>query len=84
MTPTDSSAAPPRVDRWTAGVQSALSQLPVGLNGHGLAFFKYAYYNDYATLLTGAAINLAPLVVVFFIFQRYFLKEISTSGLAGR
>jgi len=29
-------------------------------------------------------INVAPLVVVFFIFQRHFMKGVSTSGLAGR
>jgi len=50
----------------------------------GLTFFKGVHYTEYGLLLAGAAINIAPLVVVFFIFQRYFLKGISTSGLAGR
>lgn len=50
----------------------------------GLAFFKGVHYTQYGLLLAGAAINIAPLVVIFFIFQRYFLKGISTSGLAGR
>ncbi len=50
----------------------------------GLAFFKGVHYVEFGLLLAGAAINIAPLVVVFFIFQRYFLKGISTSGLAGR
>jgi ABC-type glycerol-3-phosphate transport system permease component len=50
----------------------------------GLAFFKGVHYTEYGLLLAGAAINIAPLVVVFFIFQRYFLKGISTSGLAGQ
>jgi ABC-type glycerol-3-phosphate transport system permease component len=50
----------------------------------GLAFFKGIHYTEYGLLLAGAAINIAPLVVLFFAFQRYFLKGISTSGLAGR
>jgi ABC-type glycerol-3-phosphate transport system permease component len=50
----------------------------------GLAAFKGLHYTEYGLLLAGAAINIAPLVVVFFIFQRYFLSGISTSGLAGR
>ena len=50
----------------------------------GLAFFKGAHYTEYNLLLAGAAINIAPLVLLFFFFQRYFMKGVSTSGLAGR
>lgn len=50
----------------------------------GLAFFKGLHYTEFGLLLAGSAINIAPLVVIFFIFQRYFLSGISTSGLAGR
>lgn len=50
----------------------------------GLAFFKGTYFTRYGLLLAGAAINVAPLVALFFIFQRYFMKGISTAGLAGR
>jgi ABC-type glycerol-3-phosphate transport system permease component len=50
----------------------------------GLAFFGRQNYIAYNLLLAGAAINLLPLVVIFFIFQRYFIRGISTSGLAGR
>lgn len=50
----------------------------------GLAAFHTLNYTEYNLLLAGAAINLLPLVVIFFIFQRYFIKGISTSGLAGR
>jgi ABC-type glycerol-3-phosphate transport system permease component len=50
----------------------------------GLTFFKGVHYTEFGLLLAGSAINIAPLVVVFFIFQRYFLRGISTSGLAGR
>ena len=50
----------------------------------GLTFFKGVHYTQYSLLLAGAMINILPLVVVFFIFQRYFIKGVSTSGLAGR
>jgi ABC-type glycerol-3-phosphate transport system permease component len=50
----------------------------------GLAYFGNANYTFFNLLLAGATINLLPLVVIFFIFQRYFIKGISTAGLAGR
>lgn len=50
----------------------------------GLAFFKGNHYTEYNLLLAGAAINILPLVIMFFIFQRYFIKGVSTAGLAGR
>lgn len=50
----------------------------------GLAFFKSQYYTQYNLLLAGAIVNIVPLVILFFIFQRYFISGISTSGLAGR
>ena len=50
----------------------------------GLTFFKGVHYTQFGLLLAGAMINVAPLVVVFFIFQRHFMKGVSTSGLAGR
>lgn len=50
----------------------------------GLTFFKGVHYTQFGLLLAGAMINVAPLVVVFFIFQRYFMRGVSTSGLAGR
>lgn len=50
----------------------------------GLAFFKGVHYTQFGLLLAGAMINMVPLVIIFFIFQRYFMRGISTSGLAGR
>jgi multiple sugar transport system permease protein len=50
----------------------------------GLAFFSGTHYTEYSLVLAGAAINILPLVIVFFIFQRYFISGISTAGLSGR
>jgi ABC-type glycerol-3-phosphate transport system permease component len=50
----------------------------------GLAYFGTQNYTFYNLVLAGSAINLLPLVVIFFFSQRYFIKGISTAGLAGR
>lgn len=50
----------------------------------GLAFFKGNHFTEYNLLLAGAAVNIAPLVALFFAFQRYFIKGVGTAGLAGR
>jgi ABC-type glycerol-3-phosphate transport system permease component len=50
----------------------------------GLAFFKGNYVTQYNLVLAGAMISIAPLVIIFFIFQRYFIEGLATSGLAGR
>jgi len=50
----------------------------------GLAFFKGTHYTEFSLLLAGAAINVLPLVIIFFIFQRYFISGISTAGLSAR
>jgi ABC-type glycerol-3-phosphate transport system permease component len=66
---------------WPLIVQSSQQNYTLTV---GLAFFGRQNYIAYNLLLAGAAINLLPLVVVFFMFQRYFIKGISTSGLAGQ
>ncbi len=50
----------------------------------GLTFFAGVHYTEYSLLLAGAAVNIAPLVVLFFFFQRYFVRGFATAGLAGR
>ena len=50
----------------------------------GLAFFKAQNYVYYNLLLAGSMINVAPLVVLFFLLQRYFIQGIATLGLSGR
>jgi ABC-type glycerol-3-phosphate transport system permease component len=50
----------------------------------GLAFFKGVYFTNYSLVLAGTMISIAPLVIIFFIFQRYFMQSLSTVGLAGR
>ncbi len=66
---------------WPLIVQSSQQNYTLTV---GLAFFGRQNYIAYNLLLAGSAINLLPLVVIFLFFQRYFIKGISTAGLAGR
>lgn len=58
---------------------TSLFPLTVGLN-----FFNGQYSSHYNLILAGAMFNTIPMVLIFFIFQRYFIQGAATSGLAGR
>lgn len=46
----------------------------------GLQWFKGEYYTLYSTVLAGSLFNTLPILVLFFLFQRYFIQSIATSG----
>jgi ABC-type glycerol-3-phosphate transport system permease component len=50
----------------------------------GLQFFNGQYNGHPNLILAGALFNTVPMVIIFFIFQRYFIQGAATSGLAGR
>jgi ABC-type glycerol-3-phosphate transport system permease component len=52
----------------------------------GLTFFKgtFSGITLYGYVLAGATVNIVPLVVIFFFFQRYFMQGSVATGLAGR
>jgi len=56
-----------------------LFPLTVGLN-----FFNGQYSSHYNLILAGAMFNTIPMVIIFFVFQRYFIQGAATSGLGGR
>jgi len=49
----------------------------------GLFFFKSANYTLYNLLLAGSMFNLIPIVLLFFIFQRYFMGGALGSAVKG-
>jgi len=49
----------------------------------GLFSFKSAYYTQYNLLLTSAMFNTIPILILFFIFQRYFIEGAVSSGVKG-
>ncbi|TMF44300.1 MAG: carbohydrate ABC transporter permease, partial [Chloroflexi bacterium] len=49
----------------------------------GLFFFKSAHYTEYNLLLAGSMFNTIPILLLFFIFQRYFIEGAVSSGVKG-
>lgn len=49
----------------------------------GLQWFKGEYYTLYSVVLAGSLFNTLPILILFFIFQRYFVRGIATTGLKG-
>ncbi|HEU5288722.1 MAG TPA: ABC transporter permease subunit, partial [Candidatus Limnocylindria bacterium] len=53
-----------------------LFTLPIGLN-----FFKGVYVTRWTLIMAGSMFNTVPVLVVFVLFQRYFIKGIATAGM---
>jgi ABC-type glycerol-3-phosphate transport system permease component len=49
----------------------------------GLFFFKSAHYTEYNLLLAGSMFNTIPILILFFIFQRYFIEGAVGSSVKG-
>jgi ABC-type glycerol-3-phosphate transport system permease component len=49
----------------------------------GLFFFKSAHYTEYNLLLAGSMFNILPILILFFIFQRYFMGGALGSAVKG-
>jgi multiple sugar transport system permease protein len=56
-----------------------LMTLTVGLN-----FFKTQYAVEWNKILVGSMFNAIPVLVIFFIFNKYYMEGASYSGLAGQ
>lgn len=46
----------------------------------GLQWFRGEYYTLYSVILAGSLFNTLPILILFFVFQRYFIRSIATSG----
>ncbi|GEM86317.1 carbohydrate ABC transporter permease [Meiothermus granaticius] len=51
----------------------------------GLSFFRNAYgqVGDWGLMLASAFLSMIPVVILFVVFQRYFVEGVSTSALKG-
>ncbi len=49
----------------------------------GLYFFKAAHYTEYNLLIAGSMFNTIPMLILFFIFQRYFIEGATGSAVKG-
>ncbi len=57
------------VDKWT---------IPLGLNG-----FRDQYGTDWNHLMAASFVASLPVIIIFFIFQSYFIQGIATTGAKG-
>ncbi|HEX2696656.1 MAG TPA: carbohydrate ABC transporter permease [Anaerolineales bacterium] len=46
----------------------------------GLQWFHGEYYTLYSVVLAGSLFNTLPILILFFLFQRYFIQSIATTG----
>lgn len=56
-----------------------LLTLTVGLN-----YFKTQYAVEWSKILVGSMFNAIPILIIFFIFNKYYMEGASYSGLAGQ
>jgi multiple sugar transport system permease protein len=49
----------------------------------GLATFQSAHSVEWTLLMAGNVMSLAPMIVIFFAAQRYFVRSVAATGLAG-
>jgi multiple sugar transport system permease protein len=49
----------------------------------GLATFQGAHSTEWSLLMAGNVMSLAPMLVIFFVAQRYFVRSVAATGLAG-
>ena len=49
----------------------------------GLAYFQGAHVTQWTLLMAGNVMSLIPMLIVFFLAQRYFVRSVATSGLKG-
>ena len=49
----------------------------------GLATFQGAHSTEWTLLMAGNVMSLIPMLVIFFAAQRYFIRSVAATGLAG-
>jgi multiple sugar transport system permease protein len=49
----------------------------------GLATFQGAHSTEWPMLMAANVMSLAPMMVIFFVAQRYFVRSVAATGLAG-
>ena len=49
----------------------------------GLKMFISQYSSDYGLIMAGSVISLIPVIIVFLVFQRYFVEGVASTGLKG-
>lgn len=65
---------------WPLIVLRTQSKLTLPL---GLASLLSPYGNNYAVLIAGSVLAIIPILILFFIFQKYFIEGMTAGGVKG-
>jgi multiple sugar transport system permease protein len=65
---------------WPLIVTTSTSEMTLPL---GLATFQGAHSTQWTLLMAGNVMSLVPMLLVFFLAQRYFIRSVASTGLAG-
>jgi multiple sugar transport system permease protein len=49
----------------------------------GLATFQGAHQTEWTLMMAGNVMSLVPMLLIFFLAQRYFVRSVAATGLAG-
>jgi multiple sugar transport system permease protein len=49
----------------------------------GLATFQGAHQTEWTLMMAGNVMSLVPMLLIFFLAQRYFIRSVAATGLAG-
>jgi multiple sugar transport system permease protein len=49
----------------------------------GLAFFEGQFVGKWPEMMAGAMVSLLPMIILFVIAQKYFVRGIALTGLKG-
>jgi len=76
------------MDDWNAFIRPLifLSTLSKQMIGVGLAFYRglSSGYSKWNLMMAAATMMTVPVVILFFLTQRYFVRGIVMTGIAGR
>jgi len=65
---------------WPLIVITSTNQMTLPL---GLAFFQNQHSTEWTLLMAGNVMSLIPMMIIFFVAQRYFVRSVAATGLAG-
>jgi multiple sugar transport system permease protein len=65
---------------WPLIAVNSASQMTLPL---GLSTFQGGHQTEWPLLMAGNMMSLAPMLVIFFVAQRYFIRSVAATGLAG-
>ena len=66
---------------WPMIVMQTYEKMPIQV---GLAYLKSAVSTNMGELLAGSTVAIIPTIIVFLVFQKYFIKTIVNTGLGGQ